>query len=437
MFLYNFIKPVAALAVRTYFKKIYFHNEDVIPSDKPVIIACNHPTAFLDPIILGAFLKHSIYFMVRGDVFKKPFFRKILEDLRMIPIYRLKDGLANVKSNFDIFEYVSRLLSENEHVVYFAEGGCTQEKRLRPIQKGTARQAFHAIEKYGELDIHICPVTVNYGLKTQVRDVAKFDFGAPIRVLDFLPTYRENPNKAIKDITQEIENRLRALIVHIENDDDRPFVEQIQELQSNNINDALFPIKDNNIIPLRYDRLIANNANKMEIEAKNNLKIDVFKYFDKLKKLGVSDFGVLHKDFNNVKTGITLVLGFFPHLIGKIILYPCWIYGKITADKKVGLGKNVEFYSSVRFGVSSLMFLFFYIALIISALCVVFFSDLVLYKWSYSILVALIPFLCYFNLAYREYYQRFKEARKGSYLHPKQYAELINERSEILKKIIY
>jgi 1-acyl-sn-glycerol-3-phosphate acyltransferase len=428
MFLYQFVRPIAQVTIRTYFKKIYFHNDAVIPFDKPVLIACNHPTAFLDPIIMGAFLKHPIHFMVRGDVFEKPFYRKMLVSLRMIPIYRRKDGLANVKSNFDIMDYVSSLLADNDHIIFFAEGGCTQEKRLRPIQKGTARQAFQAIEKYGELDIHICPASVNYGLKTQVRDVAKFDFGAPIRVLDYMETYRENPNKAIKELTAEIEVRMRKLIVHIENEEDRNVIEQIQELQENNINASILPIKDPDIVPLRYDRLIANTVNKLPEDEKSNLKIEAFKYFEKLKKLGVTDFGVLHRDFNRFWTKVVLVLGFLPFLIGKTVLYPCWIYGKSIADKKVGMGKNVEFYSSVRFGVSVFLFFIFYILLII--------STLIVQEWSWSILVALIPFLCYFNLAYREYHQKWKEARRGSFLHPKQHAELITMRTALLEKIV-
>jgi glycerol-3-phosphate O-acyltransferase / dihydroxyacetone phosphate acyltransferase len=429
MFLYNFVKPIAQQALRVYFKKIYFHNDNVIPQDKPVIITCNHPTGFLDPIILGAFLRHSIHYMVRGDLFRKPFYKALLQNLHMIPIFRRKDGLANVKNNFDIFEYVSDLLHKEQHIVYFAEGGCEQVKRLRPIQKGTARQVFHAIEKHGELDIYICPCTVSYGLKTQVRDVAKFDFGPPIKVLDYLPTYRENQNKAIKLLTEEIEKRMRKTIVHIEKEEDTNLIEQLQYLQTNNINASPLPIKDSDIVPLRYDRLIANNVNEMPEDTKNNLKIAAYKYFEKLQKLAVTDFGVLHRDMNNWRTKLNLVLGFVPFLIGKIVLYPCWIYGKSVADKRVGLGKNVEFYSSVRFGVSSFLFLLFYIALIVSAFFV--------QQWAYSILVALVPFLCYFNLAYREYHQHWKEARRGSFLHRKQHAELIKERNALLESVLY
>jgi hypothetical protein len=337
----------------------------------------------------------------------------------------MKDGLANVKTNFNIMDYVSKLLSESDHIVFFAEGGCIQEKRLRPIQKGVARQAFQTIEKYGELDIHICPASVNYGLKTQVRDVVKFDFGQPIRVLDYLETYRENPNKAIKELTEEIQKRIRVLVVHIEKDEDRPVVEQIQELIENQINAPLLPIKSKDKIPLRYDRLVANSVNDMPENKKNDLKISAFKYFDQLKNLGVTDYGILHRDFNNIWTKINLALGFLPFLIGKIILYPCWIYGKSTADTKVGMGENVEFYSSVRFGVSTFLFLLFYTTLIISAL--------IINNWSYYLFVTLVPFLCYFNLAYREYHQKWKEARKGSFIQPKEYQMLMEMRSGLVK----
>ncbi|MFZ4544195.1 MAG: 1-acyl-sn-glycerol-3-phosphate acyltransferase, partial [Saprospiraceae bacterium] len=209
MLLYRLIKPYSTLGVKTFFKKVYFHNDYHIPKDKPVLITCNHPTAFMDPVIMACMLKDPIHFMVRGDVFKKPFFKKVLQSLNMIPIFRFKEGYANIKQNYASMDYVSDLLAQNQHVVIFAEGLCLQEKRLKPIQKGTARMAFSAIEKHGDLDIHIVPAAVNYTFKTQVRDVVKYEFGEPIRIADYRHLYVENANKAIKEITDEIERRMR------------------------------------------------------------------------------------------------------------------------------------------------------------------------------------------------------------------------------------
>lgn len=425
MLLYRLIKPYSTLGVKTFFRKIYFHNDHYIPKDKPVLITCNHPTAFLDPVIMACMLKDPIHFMVRGDVFKKPFFRRILQSLNMIPIFRFKEGYSNIKNNYVSMDYVSDLLSENQHVVIFAEGLCLQEKRLKPIQKGAARMAFSAIEKHGELDIHIVPASVNYTFKTQVRDVVKYDFGKPIRVADYLELYRDNANKAVKEITEEIERRMRQLIVHIDEKDDREVVDQVQELISNNINAPQFPIKDRDIVPLRYDRLVANTVNDMHEVAKNNLKSSATDYFVKLSKYGVTDYGVLHAERSNVFARLNLFLGFLPNLIGMVLGRPFWMYGKKVAKKK---SKDIEYFSSLWFGVCFFSFLLFYIFWILAAIIV--------QKLFFTLFVVMIPYFCFFHISYQDYLHRIRQARTASSIPPAERQLLIEERARIIKMVI-
>ena len=389
------------------------------------MITCNHPTAFLDPVIMACMLKDPIHFMVRGDVFKKPFYRKILNSLNMIPIFRFKEGYSNLKNNFASMDQVSDLLAENQHVVIFAEGLCIQEKRLRPIQKGTARMAFGAIEKHGDLDIHIVPAAVNYTFKTQVRDVVKYEFGEPIRIADYKEMYAENPNSAIKEITEEIERRMRKLIVHIDNEDDRVLVDSVQEIMTNNINAPQFPIKDRDIVPLRYDRLIANTINQMEEKEKNEVKEKAKTYFQSLKNQGLTDYGVLHKDLAGIVAIISLVLGFLPNLIGMIFGNPFWMYGKNVAKKK---SKDIEYFASIWFGVCFFSFLAFYLLWIIAA-CFV-------QKLIFTAFVVLIPYFCFFYINYQDYFHRVKQAWRGRQLPDNQRNQFLEEREKILRMVI-
>lgn len=423
MLLYKLIKPYSTLGVKTFFRKIYFHNDDYIPKDKPVLITCNHPTAFLDPVIMACMLKQTIHFMVRGDVFKHPFYRKMLESLNMIPIYRIKEGFSNLKNNFATMDYVSDLLSKNERVLIFAEGSCIQEKRLRPIQKGAARMAFSAIEKHGDLDIFIVPAGVNYTFKTQVRDIVKFEFGEPIRIADYKEMHAENPNKAIKEITEEIENRMKKLVVHIEDNDDRKVYDQIQEIVINTINAPTFPIKDRDIVPIRYDRLIANKLNSASKEEKDDLKAKCTQYFGQLQEKQLTDYGVLHFEEATWKANLNLILGVIPNLIGWVMGNPFWQYGKKVAKK----AKDIEYFASIWFGVSFLAFLVFYIFWIIAAIVVM--------KLTFTIFVVLIPYFCFFHINYLDFYNRLKQVKKGKQLPQNQRDMLLSQRNEIFKLI--
>ena len=90
--LYRLVRPLATLCFLVSYRKIYFSHSENIPKDKPVILAINHPTMFLEPCLLACFLDHSLHFLARGDVFSNAFYKKLLASLHILPIFRLKDG---------------------------------------------------------------------------------------------------------------------------------------------------------------------------------------------------------------------------------------------------------------------------------------------------------------------------------------------------------
>ncbi|NJL77450.1 MAG: hypothetical protein HC892_22855 [Saprospiraceae bacterium] len=49
------IRPFARFGLLAFCKKIYVSGAENIKTDRPVILASNHPTAFLEPCILACF----------------------------------------------------------------------------------------------------------------------------------------------------------------------------------------------------------------------------------------------------------------------------------------------------------------------------------------------------------------------------------------------
>ena len=109
-----------------------------------MILASNHPNAFLDAMIYGAYFKRRIHFLARGDVFRKPLAAKILSSIGLIPIYRIAEGYENLDKNKDTFKICLDILNNNGIVLIFSEGYCEQEWKLRPLLKGTGRLAMMA-----------------------------------------------------------------------------------------------------------------------------------------------------------------------------------------------------------------------------------------------------------------------------------------------------
>ena len=58
--------------------------------------------------------------------------------LKMIPVFRFRDGLANVKKNAGAFEQTRALLKSKKSILIFPEGNHQASYYLRPLQKGIA-----------------------------------------------------------------------------------------------------------------------------------------------------------------------------------------------------------------------------------------------------------------------------------------------------------
>ena len=144
---YYIVRPLARIGIWMYYRKIYIANTERIPKNKPVIIAANHPTGFMEPCIMAVFLRRPLYFLVRGDFFRKSYFNFLMRSLNMIPIFRKRDGnFRDLKSNYASFAACYEALRANRTIMIFPEGSAVHEKRLRPLQKGISRLAFGAMQ---------------------------------------------------------------------------------------------------------------------------------------------------------------------------------------------------------------------------------------------------------------------------------------------------
>lgn len=126
----------------------------------PLLLACNHPNSFLDSVILDTLFNKPVWSLARGDVFKTAFHIRILTALKILPVYRVSEGVENLAGNYKTFEDCIAIFREEGVVTIFSEGKCVNEWHLRPLKKGTARLALKAWEE--NIPLKILPVGINY-----------------------------------------------------------------------------------------------------------------------------------------------------------------------------------------------------------------------------------------------------------------------------------
>ena len=148
--------------------KIHLKNKQLFTTKGALLIIANHPNSFLDALIIGSYYKRRVYFLARGDAFKKPIHRFFLESLNMIPVYRLREGKEYLHLNDYAFNKSIDLLSKGHAVLIFIEGICINSNELQPFKKGTAR-ILEGIQKLNlHPKIHIAGIAFN-----QFRGIGK------------------------------------------------------------------------------------------------------------------------------------------------------------------------------------------------------------------------------------------------------------------------
>jgi 1-acyl-sn-glycerol-3-phosphate acyltransferase len=140
----SMLYPLVKLWVRSslpfFAKRIRVINPEALNHPGPLLLACNHPNSFLDAMLMGCFMKYPVYFMTRGDVFKKAWVRKIFASLKMIPIYRIRDGKDKLSLNDETFIKSVEVLRNNGLLLIFVEGFCEHQTELQlPLKKGAPR----------------------------------------------------------------------------------------------------------------------------------------------------------------------------------------------------------------------------------------------------------------------------------------------------------
>jgi glycerol-3-phosphate O-acyltransferase/dihydroxyacetone phosphate acyltransferase len=425
MLLYQIIRPIAKLSFYAFYRKISLSNTDRIPTGKPVILAANHPTAFLEPCIMACFLDRPLYFLVRGDLFMQPLYDKLLRGINLLPVFRLKDaGYGNLKNNYSTFSTCYSALAENKTIMILAEGSTIQEKRLRPLQKGTARLALGTLSETDIDEVYVVPVGANFTYADKARSEVYIDFGHPIKASVFFDTYQENNNLGLASFTDHLREQLLPLIVTIDDKEDDQFVEQLHQILRTQHYLSSPPVHIKSYAPLQAELAVADTVNEMPPDEKAVLSEQTDIYFERLSQFGLDDRAVGGKDFAQSIVFLQLILGFPFQLLGRIWNYPPIYLGNYIARTKV---KSLEFKAPVRWGVTLGSYILYLLLWLLTAL--------ISGKWS--ILLAAIGLLLagYYALYYNELKERYQKSRRFKEIPSKQREKLKALRHSIINAL--
>jgi 1-acyl-sn-glycerol-3-phosphate acyltransferase len=347
-----------------FYRKVIIIGRENINPDHHIIFAPNHQNALMDALAVLFTNNGQLIFLARADIFKRKTIASILYFLKILPVYRIRDGFSSLKGNDEIFLKTIDILKNKNGLVILPEGDHAGFRRLRQLKKGICRVAFQSDEATGfNLNIKIIPVGIEYSNYTRYRQVLTVVYGKPIEVSEFFELYKDSPEKALNELRTRLSNEMKSNIVHIESEEDYEAIDELRSTINGRYSDDIkFP-------KLFRDRILINKMNLLRTSNPS-----LYKKICSLSLIIKNKAKVLNTDYRLLEKKKHPVGWLIAGLIGLIITFPLFIYGNIfnltfleipnLQSHKI---KDPQFRSSIKYGISLVLaFIFLPLYLILS-----------------------------------------------------------------------
>ncbi|MBO7541281.1 MAG: 1-acyl-sn-glycerol-3-phosphate acyltransferase [Bacteroidales bacterium] len=214
---YRLVKLLVNFGLRAYFGRIVVKGRENLPSDGSYILAPNHQNAFLDALMILQINKlRPTVFLARADIFGNTLADKVLHFLKIMPVYRARDGRKSLEKNDITFEKSLQVLLHNVPFCIMAEGTHNDRRQLLPLKKGIFRIAFAAQQKLGNKPLYIVPVGIDYESYDTSGNSSIINIGQPIAMKDYIESYQDNNALAINKIKEDLRVAMTAQMHQID-----------------------------------------------------------------------------------------------------------------------------------------------------------------------------------------------------------------------------
>ncbi len=335
-----------------FYRKVIVIGRENINPDHHLIFAPNHQNALMDALaVLFTNSGHNV-FLARADIFRKKILASILYFLKILPVYRMRDGYSSLKGNDEIFSKTIDVIRNRNGLVILPEGNHEGVRRLRQLKKGICRVAFQSDEATGnKLNIKLIPVGIEYSHYIRYRQVLTVVYGKPIEVSEFHELYKNNPDRALVELKNKLSDGIKKVMVHIDSEED---YDAIDELRSIINGKHSYDIKNPKIF---RDRSLIEKLNQLKTSDNQSyrkicsLSLSIR---EKAKKLSIN-YRLLEKNSHP----LTWLIAGFAFIL---LTFPVFLFGNIFNAIFLGVPiwqtrsiKDPQFVSSVRYALSLIL----------------------------------------------------------------------------------
>lgn len=338
--IYFCFRTIAWIGVGVFFRRRIVLGSEHFRFDGPAIVITNHPSTLMDVFNPGLPVRQEMFFLANYGLFKNPVSNWLLTRLYCIPVKRREDvAEGEARDNNAAFERSFEHLEKNGVLFIAAEGTSWMNRWVREFKTGTARIALGTEARNGwNLGIKIITVGLSYSAPNLFRSDVVVNCGEPVDVKPWAEAWQEDPEKAVDDLTAELQKRVTALTIHTRDEAGEAFITQMEEMLNNERH-----------LTLRESFLRTKHVAETKLDDAN-LRQKTTQYFDELKNAGVSGLGLRifaapNAGIRTFLEGLILIVAFLPFAAGYCFWFlPCylpWLVNK-KLDLYIGYSSTVK-----------------------------------------------------------------------------------------------
>lgn len=345
------------------YNKVIITGLEKIPNNKPIIFSPNHQNALSDPMAILLNTKFQPVWLARADIFKNKTAAAILKFLKIMPVYRMRDGKENLAKNDETFSNSVKVLENNFALGLFPEAAHSGKRQMLVHKKAVPRIVFMAEEKSNQnLDIQIIPTGIYYSHYWKFNRDLIVNFGNPISGKEYLEAFQKNESAATLLLRQRILDDILPLVLEIKSHKYYDDFETIREIYGKYYLKRKTQ-KHSTLNHFKSDQELVQKLDALEEkfpEETEKLVQQVNYYVSKIKKLKIHNWLVENPNLNLVKIAfnkLILILGLPVFLFGFIFNAIPFFTIDIITRKKI---KDKGFWSTYFLALGIILFPIFY-----------------------------------------------------------------------------
>ena len=361
---YTFLKKFVDWSVKSSYKKYQVEGLENIPQDGYTIWTSNHTNALMDPMVMLSATKGRKVFVARADIFKKNWAKKALYFLRVMPIYRIRDGIKAVKHNDESIAQATGVVLDGVPFVIFPEATHRPKHSLLKLSKGVFHIAESVIaNRKDDRPVYIQPIGIEYSDYFRFRGNVLVKFGEPFNISQYMTEHSDEPEPVVLlKLRELLSAKMAKEIVYIPDDEDYDAIWEYTKLKADN--------------PEYYSKTLAAVEASEGRKLKGLLKIqavdkyavaealalrekdpdaarELFKKVDELRLWRIQN-GISVKSIADEPGGMKLLFKTLVALIGAPLYFLAGLFSTIKWIPIVLVLRNVKddaFYNTARYGV--------------------------------------------------------------------------------------